>query len=78
MIVSGLVEARVSINRLSKFLMNEELDPKAVSHTEDPEYPILIKGNNRSMKVKLYIFDQRKSQTCFGYSSFLFFLFDFR
>jgi hypothetical protein len=45
MVVSGLVEARVSINRLLKFLMNEELDPNAVQRAEDPEFPILIKGN---------------------------------
>jgi hypothetical protein len=45
MVVSGLVEARVSINRLNKFLLNEELDPSSVSHNSDPEYPIVIKGN---------------------------------
>ncbi len=43
MVLSSLVEARVSFARLLKYLTAEELDRKAVEHVTDPEYPILVK-----------------------------------
>jgi hypothetical protein len=36
----------VSFGRIQKFLLAEELDPHAVEHAKDPEYPILIKGGS--------------------------------
>ena len=51
MVVSGLVEARVSIKRLNKFLLNEELDPSAVSRVRDQEFPIMIQGKLVAMVI---------------------------
>ena len=40
MLVAFLVQASVSLKRISKFLNNDEIDTTCVSHNRDDEYPI--------------------------------------
>ena len=42
--VIGLVQANVSLNRVNKFMNNEELDEKAVEHSPDSKAPITVQN----------------------------------
>jgi ATP-binding cassette subfamily C (CFTR/MRP) protein 1 len=41
-LIVGLVQARVSIERVNKFINNDELDPTAVEHDPTEEDPIVV------------------------------------
>lgn len=46
-IIIGLVQANVSLKRVNKFMNNEELDDKMVSHKEEKDAVVMEKGSFR-------------------------------
>ena len=46
-IIIGLVQANVSLKRVNKFMSNEELDDKMVSHKEEKDAVVIEKGSFR-------------------------------
>ena len=46
-IIIGLVQANVSLKRVNKFMNNEELSDKMVTHKEDKDAIVIENGNFR-------------------------------
>ncbi|CAH1794809.1 unnamed protein product, partial [Owenia fusiformis] len=46
MLISNIVQASVSVKRLTNFLKNEELDPDNVQHDDVPDYAISVEGGS--------------------------------
>ncbi|XP_048757959.2 multidrug resistance-associated protein 1-like isoform X1 [Ostrea edulis] len=59
-VISNIVQTSVSLNRLQKFLNNEELDKDAVQKDEESKYAVMIENGSFTWEKKSKTFNLKK------------------